>query len=126
MIRATEAVSGKIATHEKTASRCGLRHRQLDDTNIEVDQTECKKNLICIDDTELQGKSDEGDPLEKHAKLHPPFLGATARCITTRADAHIRDSSAEAREGFQGGPRAGRCRRKTTTDDDDDEFRVSR
>eukprot|EP00959_Pyramimonas_sp_CCMP1952_P375475 7864221-Pyramimonas_sp.AAC.1 len=86
MIASLEAVFGMMTMSESNFVHCGLRRRQLEDMNIEVDQTEYIKNLNCIDEKELQGRGDDEDPPEKHAKLYPSLLGAIAWCIMTRID----------------------------------------
>eukprot|EP00959_Pyramimonas_sp_CCMP1952_P119702 2503118-Pyramimonas_sp.AAC.1 len=75
-----------MTTSESNFVHCGLRHRQLEDMNSEVDQTEYTKNLNCINEKELQGRGDDEDPPEKHVKLYPSLLGAIAWCIMTRID----------------------------------------
>ena len=73
-----------MTMQEKDFVHCGLRHRQMEDMSVEVDQTEYIKNLNCIDEKELQGMSDEADPPARHAKLHPFVIGAIAWCIMAR------------------------------------------
>ncbi|CAK0867548.1 unnamed protein product [Prorocentrum cordatum] len=89
MISALEAVFGKMAMHEKSFVHCGLRHRQLDDVSIEVDQIEYVKNLSCIDEKGLQGLGDEDDPPAGHVNQYPSLLGAIAWRIMTRIDIYI-------------------------------------
>ncbi|CAK0888018.1 unnamed protein product, partial [Prorocentrum cordatum] len=59
LVRALEAVFGKMTMQEKKFKHCGLRHRQLEDMSIEVNQTEYIKNQNCIDEKELQGMADD-------------------------------------------------------------------
>eukprot|EP00959_Pyramimonas_sp_CCMP1952_P439917 9209867-Pyramimonas_sp.AAC.1 len=52
--------------HENRFIHCGLRHWQLGDMSVEVDQVEYTKNPNCIDEKGLNGMSDDDDPPEKH------------------------------------------------------------
>ena len=84
VITELEKVFGKLKRNYKEFTNCGIRHKQLDDGSVELDQDEYIQALIPISHPELVGANAEDYASEVLIQLFWSLLGAVAYTLMTQ------------------------------------------